>query len=396
MLERKTRVYWELLAAMGDPGCRYIDNAGGTRSGKTFATLQAFATLAKGSPVPLVISVVAETMPHLKRGAIRDFKTIMADEWQEGCWSKVESLYSFSSGSFIEFFSADNPGKVHGPARDILFLNEGNHIDWDTARQLFVRTRDLIAVDYNPTHSFWMHERIQPRPGCRSIHSTYLDNLENLSKEQVAEIESNKNDENWWRVYGEGKVGQLDGLIFPNFDTIDEMPDAAGLREVYGMDFGFTNDPTVLEHVLLDTGKKVAYIDEICYRRGMLNEDIADAMREAGVPTGAVPIFADSAEPKTIATLAGYGWNVLPCYKATRKAEQLQAMRGWQFKVTKRSLDTIRELRGYCWAKDRDGHTLNEPQAFQDHAMDAMRYAIFTFLTDYASAGDYTFGFTTF
>lgn len=396
MLNTHTRVYDELLAAMGDPACRYIDNAGGTRSGKTFATLQALAAMAKGSPVPLVISVVSETMPHLKRGAIRDFKTIMADEWQEAAWSKVESTYHFPGGSFIEFFSADNPGKVHGPARDVLFLNEGNHLDWDTVRQLFVRTRDLCLVDYNPTHTFWMHEQIQPRPGCRSIHSTYLDNLDNLSREQVAEIESNKADANWWRVYGEGKVGQLDGLIFPNFDIIDALPDAEGLRDVYGLDYGFTNDPSVLEHVRLDTGRKVAYIDEIFYRRGMLNEDLAAAMAEGGVPLGGAPVFADSAEPKTNATLEGYGYNIRPSYKATRKAEQLQMLRGWRLKVTKRSLDTIRELRGYCWAKDREGRPLNEPQAFQDHAMDAMRYAIVTFLVDYAGAGEYNLGFTSF
>ena len=391
MIESKTRVYYALRDALADPSVRYVDNAGGTRSGKTFSTLQVLCEIAKGSR-DLLISVVSETMPHLKRGAIRDFKAILADEWDDNAWNKSESIYTFPSGSIIEFFSADQPGKVHGPARDILFINEANHLDYDTARQLLVRTRLFAIFDYNPTHTFWVHENIAPRENCRSIHSTYKDN-DYLTAEQVAEIESNKNDANWWRVYGEGKVGQLEGLIFPDFDLCDTMPDTAGLREVYGMDFGFTNDPSTLIRILLDTGRKEAWLDEIFYKRGMLNSDMAREMEAAGVPKRSTMIFADCAEPKTIAELAGYGWNILPCYKATRKAEQLQMMRGYRLHITKRSIDTIKEARAYCWMQDKDGKWLNEPQPFGDHAMDAARYGLVTYLTQYATAGQYTFGF---
>ena len=391
MIESKTRVYYALRDALADPSVRYVDNAGGTRSGKTFSTLQVLCEIAKGAR-DLLISVVSETMPHLKRGAIRDFKAILADEWDDNAWNKSESIYTFPSGSIIEFFSADQPGKVHGPARDILFINEANHLDYDTARQLLVRTRLFAIFDYNPTHTFWVHEQIAPRENCRSIHSTYKDNAY-LTAEQVAEIVSNKNDANWWRVYGEGKVGQLEGLIFPDFELCDTMPDAAGLREVYGLDFGFASDPSVLVRVLLDTGRKEAWLDEIFYKRGMLNSDMAREMEAAGVPKRSTMIFADCAEPKTIAELAGYGWNVLPCYKATRKAEQLQKMRGYKWHITKNSLNTIKEARGYCWMQDKDGHWLNEPQPFNDHACDAARYAFFTNLTQYATAGQYTFGF---
>ena len=391
MIESKTRVYYALRDALADPSVRYVDNAGGTRSGKTFSTLQVLCEIAKGSR-DLLISVVSETMPHLKRGAIRDFKAILADEWDDNAWNKSESIYTFPSGSIIEFFSADQPGKVHGPARDILFINEANHLDYDTARQLLVRTRLFAIFDYNPTHTFWVHENIAPRENCRSIHSTYKDNGY-LTAEQVAEIESNKNDANWWRVYGEGKVGQLEGLIFPDIELIDKMPDAAGLRDVYGMDFGFTNDPSTLIRILLDTGRKEAWLDEIFYKRGMLNSDMAREMEVAGVPKRSTMIFADCAEPKTIAELAGYGWNILPCYKATRKAEQLQMMRGYRLHITKRSIDTIKEARAYCWMQDKDGKWLNEPQPFGDHAMDAARYGMITYLTQYATAGQYTFGF---
>lgn len=393
MIGSKTPVYYKLREALADlAAVRYIDNAGGTRSGKTFSTLQVLAELAKGCS-GLLISVVSETMPHLKRGAIRDFKEILADEWDDGAWNKSESIYTFPSGSIIEFFSADQPGKVHGPARDILFINEANHLDWDTARQLLVRTRLLAFFDYNPTHTFWIHEQIAPRENCRSIHSTYKDNTY-LTPEQVAEIESNKGDAAWWRVYGEGLVGQLEGLVFPEFDLCDALPEGDGYRDVYGMDFGFTNDPSVLLHLRIDTGKREIWAHQLFYQRGMLNADMAAAMERAGVPKRSTMIFADCAEPKTIAELAGYGWNILPCYKATRKAEQLQRLRGFRLHITKGSLETISEARGYCWMQDKDGRWLNEPQPFNDHAMDALRYGAFTYLVQYANAGQYTFGYS--
>lgn len=354
---------------------RYIDSAGGTRSGKTFAALQLLWLLAYSDRTPTLTSVVSETMPHLKRGAIRDFRSILGPAFDDSAWGRVDSIYTLPNGSQIEFFSADNSGKVHGPARDRLFINEAVNVDYDTARQLFVRTRGLIILDYNPTHSFWVHEHIQPRENCVSIRSTYADNSF-LSSEQVAEIEAGRADAAWWRVYGEGLVGRREGVIY-DFEQVDAMPDAAGLIEVYGLDFGFTNDPTALVRILADTRRKVLYIDEVGYGRGMLNADIADMMRVAGIRR-TVPVYADSSEPKTIAELSGHGFNVLPCYKGTRKAEQIHMMKSWAWKVTKKSTNIIRELRSYTWQTDRDGNSLNEPSPFNDHAMDAIRYGVFT------------------
>ena len=153
--------------------------------------------------------------------------------------------------------------KVHGPARDILFLNEAQNIPFDIARQLFVRTSERILIDYNPTHTFWVNERIEPREDCVSIHSTFKDNCDCstgetfLSPEQIREIESNQTDANWWRVYGLGLVGQLEGLIFPDFEQIDELP-AEGV-ETFGQDYGFTNDPSVMIHTKIDTEGIIYY-----------------------------------------------------------------------------------------------------------------------------------------
>lgn len=387
---RESRVYVQLWQACGKTD-RFVSSCGGTRSGKTFAALQLFRKLALLDESPCITSVVSETLPHLKRGAIRDFQAVMGDEWNDKAWNKTDCIYTFPNGSIIEFFSADSPAKVHGPARDRLFINEAQNVPFEVVRQLLVRTTGLVVFDYNPTSSFWLNDKIERQDNCVTIHSTYLDNCDKktgepfLTPAQIAEIESNKNDKNWWRVYGEGKVGTLDGLIF-DFDQIDTLPDIEGKIETYGMDFGFSQDPTTLLHCLIDTGKKEIYVDQCLYRKGMLNADIAQAMDDEGVPKGSIPIYADCAEPKTIEELYGYGWNMLPSYKATRKAEQLQTLRGYRLFVTKRSVETIREMRGYVWAKDKDGNSLNEPIAFNDHAMDALRYGTFLPISEAATA----------
>ena len=369
---------------------RYIDSEGGTRSGKTYSMLQLLYLVADADTEPTITSVVSETMPHLKRGAIRDFKQILQTEgvWDPDRWSETDKIYTLPNGSIIEYFSCDAIGKVHGPGRSRLFLNEAQNIPYDIARQLFVRTSDIICIDYNPTHSFWAHERIKGRENCISIHSTYKDN-QYLTAEQVAEIESNKSDANWWRVYGEGKVGQLEGVIY-DFEQIDALPDKSdGMVETYGLDFGFTNDPTACVHCLIDTRKKEIFIDQLIYRKGLLNSNIASLLEAEGVPKRSVTIFADAAEPKSIAELAQYGYNVKPCYKATKKNEQISFVRQYKMHITKRSIDTIREARNYVWAKDKDGEPLNEPIGINDHAMDALRYGCFSPFSEFRKQGYY-------
>lgn len=382
---RLTKTFWKLADAYKSHP-RYIDSEGGTRSGKTYSMLQLLYLLAANDKKPTTTSVVSESLPHLKRGCIRDFQDILGDSFDEESWNKTDGVYTLPNGSIIEFFGVDNVSKVHGSARDRLFINEAQNIPYAIALQLFVRTRSTIFYDYNPTHEFWAHTDIQPRENCIHIHSTYKDN-DFLSAEQVAEIENQRKNLNWWRVYGEGKVGQLEGVIF-DFETIDEMPQD-GVVVVYGMDFGFTNDPTTLIKVAIDTKRKICYLRECCYRKGMLNADIAAAMDAEGIAKNSTMVFADCAEPKTIEELHRAGWNVKPCYKGTRKAEQLQAMRGYDIKVTKDSINLLREMRGYVWDKDKDGNLLNEPIGINDHCIDAARYGLFTYITTYLNRGKY-------
>lgn len=394
-MRQYSRVFWNIYeAAAKRPRC--ISNRGGTRSGKTYSTLQFFNELIpRADKAGDVTSVVSETLPHLKRGAIRDFEAILEHPLKDDpCWNASDCIYTYGNGAKLEFFSADQPGKVLGPARKRLFVNEANHISYETYRQLAVRTRGIIFLDYNPASLFWAIEKVEPRKTTITLHSTYKDN-DFLSPEQVEEIEENKNDEQWWRVYGEGKIGQLDGVIYA-FEQIDSLPtgvEASSLKECYGMDFGFTNDPTAIVHILADTGRKILYVQEVCYRTRMTNPDIAEVLKGQGV-SKSTEIYADCAEPKSIAEIRGKGLKVIACdkdapVKSDKLKFQIQWMQGWRIFVTKDSLNLISELRNYVWAKDADGNPTNTPIDKYNHALDALRYGTWSKFGLNAGKGHY-------
>lgn len=359
---------------------RYIDSEGGTRSGKTFSNLQLLSLVCPADPEPTITSVVSENLPHLKRGAIRDFKDIMASDsrWDEKRWNKTDCIYEFENGSILEFFGCDSPGKVHGPGRHRLFINEAQNVPWEVARQLMVRTAGTVLWDYNPTHRFWAHEQFEKDPDCVHVHSTYKDN-EQLAASIVKEIERNKHDKNWWRVYGLGLVGVLEGLIYPNFTLVDALPDPEGFTETYGMDFGFTNDPTAIVHCLIHTGRKEIYLDEVCYERGMDNGMIAALLKQLGLRRSGGPVvYADCAEPKSISEINSYGLNVLKSDKTAKIKDQALWINGFRLYVTKRSTNLAKEMRNYQWMKKADGTLLNEPIDIWNHACDAFRYGCYT------------------
>ena len=376
-----TSVFWKLYdAAATHP--RYISMPGGTRSGKTYSILQFLHLLIpKADKAGDVTSVVSETLPHLKRGAIRDFERIIGHPLKaDPAWNASDLVYTYPNGAKLEFFSADTSGKVLGPARKRLFLNECNHIQYETARQLFVRTTGLIILDYNPASTFWAIEQIEPRQNCITIHSTYKDNSF-LTPEQVAEIESNINDPNWWKVYGLGELGSLDGVIY-TFQQVDAMPEKGDLVEVCGIDFGF-NDPTSIVRCLADRRKKVAYLEQLAYKRFMKNDAIAQVLVDAQIPRS-THIWADAAEPKSIQEIGDITHlNIKACdksapVKSDRRKFQIQWLQGWTLNITKGSVDLIKDMRNYCWEKDADGNITNVPIHAWSHGPDSVRYALFS------------------
>lgn len=376
-----TKVYYDSADAYAD-GKRVVANKGGTRSSKTYSVVQLLLTISLMSSK--FISLVSESFPHLRRGVMKDFAEILDKEnLVEGVnyeFNKSEYKYTFKNGSVVEFFSVDNWGKVKGSRRDILFINECNRISYETYRQLAVRTTETIFLDWNPDNEFWYEEHIAGRDTTKEIHSTYLDNPY-LDKAQIAEIESNRYNEQWWRVYGLGLTGHIEGTIYRPFIQIDELPDARSrMRHVYGLDFGYSNDPTALVDVYIDENAKKIYVDEIIYETGLLNSNIAQRMAEASI-SKATEIFADAAEPKSVDEIGRkvYRYNVKPAYKKDLLS-QIQFLQQFEIYVTSRSLNVIKESRQYKWKEDRDGNAVNEPIDAFNHAMDALRYAVFTAL----------------
>lgn len=382
-----TRVFDEIAKAYRD-GYRGVDSRGGTRSTKTYSALQFLVFLAVALTRKLVISVVSETLPHLKKGAIRDFEKILQDEGiisgalrDDARWNATDHFFQFAQGTIIEFFSADSPGKVHGPSRDILFINEGQNIRWETANQLMIRTREFVIVDYNPTHEFWAHTELATDPRFKQIVSTYKDNRF-LTPAQVEDIERGKKNANWWRVYGLGLTGQLEGVIY-QFEQIDRMPDNAGLVRIGGLDYGFTNSKTAGVDILADVRRKRLYLDEMFYGGGMHNFDIIAALNAHGFPKKGPRLYADCAEPKANSEIKLAGFNVWPSDKGKEITYQISFIQGWEIYVTKTSTNLIHEFRNYLWDTDRDGNRLNHPIKEFDHAMDAFRYGVFGQLADF-------------
>nr|DAJ16810.1 MAG TPA: terminase large subunit [Siphoviridae sp. ctEy724] len=360
---------------------------GGTSAGKTISIMQILISKAIDDKRPTLTSVVSESFPHLKKGAMRDFKNIMQEHnyWDDRDWNATDSIYTFQSGSKIEFFSADQPSKVRGPRRERLYINECNNVDYEAFDQLEVRTNLEVWLDWNPTYEFWFYTNVlNNRDDIDFITLTYKDN-EGLPDNIVKSIEMRKSNKQWWRVYGEGKLGEVEGRIYTGWQTLDEIPFEARL-EGYGLDFGYTNDPTAIVAVYYYNGGYI--LDEKCYRKGMSNRDIADLLNS--LPYGLV--VADSAEPKSIDDIKSYGVAIVAADKSGTKSKpylktSIGHVQDQKISVTKGSINLIREYRRYLWKVDKDGRTLNEPDGGYDHALDAARYKLYSLRSHFEEEG---------
>ena len=223
---------------------------GGTSASKTISILLVLIAMAQSDETPTLTSIVSETIPHLKRGAMRDFKKIMQTHryWKDTNWNATDSIYTFETGSKIEFFSTDNGDRLRGARRDRLFVNECNNVPFDAFEQLEVRTKDFVFLDWNPTNEFWFYTDVEgKRDDVEHLILTYKDN-EALPPEIVKAIEQRKSNKRWWRVYGEGLLGEVQGRIYTGWVILDGVPKEARL-ERRGLDFGYTNDPSAIVDV---------------------------------------------------------------------------------------------------------------------------------------------------
>ena len=363
-----------------------IINQGGTSSGKTYSILQNLFLHAIEND-RCIITVAGQDIPNLKVGPIRDAHNIVDNT--EGLnnyileYNKSDRVFTFVNGSIIEFKSYDDAQDAKQGKRDYLFLNEANGVDkiiWD---ELYIRTKKKSYIDYNPNNEFWVHTELIGKPNVTLIisdhrHNTFLDQKIHDKIEAI-------DDPELYKVYARGLTGKLEGVIFRDYNVVNGVdPDAKLIG--YGLDFGFSNDPTALVALYSHSGELI--IDELIYDRGLLNIRISDLMRELGVNGR---IIADSAEPKSIAELGAYGWQIEGAKKGPDSIRQsINTLKRYKLNVTQRSSNLKKELNGYKWKQNKDGNLDNEPVDFLNHAIDALRYASLNIL-DNPTSGRYAF-----
>ncbi len=351
---------------------------GGTSAGKTLAILAVLIDIAAKKKTE--ISVVSESIPHLRRGAIKDFAKVMqwTNRWVADRWNKTLLTYNFANGSVIEFFSADSEARLRGARRQVVYINEANNIDFESYYQLAIRTSEAIYIDFNPTHEFWAHTEVLHEDDSELIILTYNDN-EALPDTIKRDIELNRTKAetsaywaNWWKVYGLGQVGTLQGAIYEDFEVVEGIDVSRAKFVALGLDWGFSNDPTAL--VAIYRQGDCLLIQELLYATGLTNQDIADKLRSLGI-TRAWEIVADSAEPKSIEEIYRLGFNIKPAEKGPDSVRNgIDILKRFKLQVTKDSTNLIKELRSYTWATDKEGKNTGVPIDSFNHACDAMRY----------------------
>jgi len=301
---------------------------------------------------------------------MRDFFEILEREdlYNPEYHNKSEATYRLF-GNLVEFISLDMAQKVRGRKRAVLYVNECNEITLQDWRQLLLRTTVKAIIDFNPSDEFhWIYTEVIPREDADFFKTTYLDNPF-LPPEVIAEIERFKDvDENFWRVFGLGERGVSRSTIFTHFTEVEK---PAGKLVGYGLDFGYTNDPTAVIALYQDGETFTAR--EVLYRKGLSNRQIWELLKEE-VP-GAALVVCDSAEPKSIDELHGYGLNAHPARKGPDSVRAgIQFLQSKPLRITSDSINLLKEFRNYKWKEDKDGKQLNEPVDAFNHLIDALRY----------------------
>jgi phage terminase large subunit len=367
-----TPVFEANKAAYDSHEYRVISNQGSTRSSKTYSLCQLMIVIAKKERKS--ISMVSPSLPHLKKGSRRDFLQIL-ESWglyDERYFNMTDQIYTFpETGSYVEFFGAEDGTKVRGPGRDILYINEANLMPFNTYTQLALRTKETIFIDFNPADEFsWVYD-VSDKPGNKLIISNYTNNLDFLTKEQIAEIEGLRDaDPNLWKVFGLGLRGTSSETIYTHWRQCHELP---GKGEVfYGQDFGY-NVQSALVKIEYYEGN--IYAKQLIYETKLTTADLIEKYKELEIPNRA-EIFCDAAEPKTIEELTRAGYNAKPADKDV--TEGIRKVKSMPLFITHDSTDLIKEIKNYKWKVDKNDKVLDEPVKFADHAADALRYGVFT------------------
>jgi phage terminase large subunit len=379
---------------------RIVVHRGGSRSSKTYSLAQQFVLwlmtgqITKDLNIPVgVASIVRKYSKTLSKTVMRDFEMVLDNH---NLWDKIKhnltnKTYEYN-GRMVEFIGADDQQKLRGSRRNILWCNEANELGYNSEFfQLLIRTEDKVFIDFNPDdENIWINTELEQKryfdkQDVDVIVSSYLDNTF-LPASLIDEIEYLKQtDEQFWVVYGTGQYGKLTGRIFSNWEVVDNVPDGAKLLG-YGVDFGFTNDPSSIIALYQQDGQ--LWVDEILYNRGMTNSDLCNYMNKKGIDYYA-NIVADSAEPKSIEEIYRYGFKgVTACVKGRDSINiGIDLMKQYKINITCGSENLIKEFKGYKWKQDKNGNTMNVPIDYLNHGIDALRYIITNSLTQ--AKGEY-------
>jgi phage terminase large subunit len=357
---------------------RIIVEQGGTRSGKTYNILLWLIFYYTERNTAKTITICRKSFPSLRASVMRDFFDILRnhDLYREEYHNKSSHEYHLN-GNLVEFISLDQPQKIRGRKRNLLYINEANELFYEDWQQLIFRTDGRIILDYNPSESFhWIYDRVIPREDCDFYQTTYRDNpfLDEKIKQEIERLQYT--DEDYWRIYGLGERGMSRATVFQF--GMSEIPQEAKLLS-YGLDFGFTNDPSAIV-AIYQHGDNL-YLDELLYRTGMTNRDLHNHLQSLGLDRRD-EIFADSAEPKSIEELHRFGWNVKPTAKGQDSINAgIDILKRHKLFATARSNNLIKELQNYKWTEDKNGNLLNKPIDVMNHALDAARYAVYNKLS---------------
>lgn len=361
---------------------RAIANQGSTRSSKTYSLSQLMVDIASGGRNALTglpygkkeISIVSPSLPHIKKGARKDVLKILEEQniFNEDDFNRTDQIYTFpATGSYIEFFGAEDSKRVRGPGRQILYVNEANLLSKEVYLQLALRTSEAIFLDFNPADEYSYVYDVADKPGNKLIISNYRNNRANLSKEQIEEIEALKDaDENLWNVFGLGLRGTSSETIYTHWKTCRQLPGRG--EQFYGQDFGYNVESALVK---VEIYEGAVYVKQMLYETKLTTNDLIERYKNMEI-TGSDEIFCDAAEPKTIEELYRAGYNAKSADKDV--TEGIRKVKGLPLFITEDSVDLIKELKSYKWKKDKNDRVLDEPVKFHDHLCDSLRYAVFT------------------
>jgi phage terminase large subunit len=374
-LKIKTNIVYDHLL---NSDKKIVVEQGGTRSGKTYNIILWIIFEYCTNNRNKVITVCRKSFPSLRATVLRDFMSILESHnlYSEKFHNKSNSEY-YLFGNLVEFISLDQPQKIRGRKRDLLFINEGNELFWEDWQQLVFRTQDRIVIDFNPSDEYhWIYDKVLPRDDCDFFKTTYLDNpfVEESIRKEIELLKDT--DEQYWQIYGLGERAASRSTVF-RYAEVSHIPEDAELV-AYGMDFGFSNDPSTLVSVY--TKDINLYVKEHLYRTAMTTTDIHKFLLSEKLENK--PIYADSAEPRLIEELRRMGHNIFPSLKGKDSVNAgIDLLKRYKINILSTSSNAISEFRNYKWKEDKTGALLNTPIDDNNHIIDPCRYATYSILS---------------